>query len=90
MARLTSAMVRLSSLERESGGVKADDIVWDVYERRAGFPGEGRAGTEELESGDDELQCSGEEEVDSIVTASLMKNRPLIVRESKIKDEIRA
>jgi hypothetical protein len=50
----------------------------------------GRAGTEELESGDDELQCSGEEEVDSIVTASLMKNRPLIVRESKIKDEIRA
>ena len=90
MARLTSAMVRLSSLERESGGVKADDIVWDVYERRAGLGGGGGGRTEELESGDDELQCSGEEEVDSIVTASLMKNRPLIVRESKIKDEIRA
>ena len=31
MARLTSAMVRRSSLERESGGVKADDIVLNVY-----------------------------------------------------------
>ncbi len=29
MARLTSAMVRLSSLERESGGVNADDM--EIY-----------------------------------------------------------